>query len=87
MVKLFQIFYTLAILLLFISAEVNAGNVDGISGENSSVKLKRCREIIGMCADKCDDSCCDKNCSAQFLGPLEGKGHCVAKFCVCFFNC
>ncbi|KAL4319776.1 hypothetical protein GQ457_18G004680 [Hibiscus cannabinus] len=87
MVKLFQVFYTLAILLLFISAEVNAGNVDGINGENSSIKLRRCREIIGMCNDKCDDACCDKNCWAQFLGPLEGKGRCVATFCTCFFYC
>ncbi|KAL4320316.1 hypothetical protein GQ457_18G004750 [Hibiscus cannabinus] len=85
--KLFQIFYILAILLLFISAEVNAGNVDGNSGENSLKKLRRCREVIGKCTDECNDDCCDRECWMEFMGPLEGTGHCVSYFCLCYYNC
>ncbi|KAL4318420.1 hypothetical protein GQ457_18G004640 [Hibiscus cannabinus] len=87
MVKLFQVFCTLFILLLFISDEVYAGNVDGNNDKNSSVKIRKCRQVIGPCSDECDDDCCDRICWIEFMGPLEGTGRCIRDVCVCYYNC
>ncbi|XWS52242.1 hypothetical protein CRYUN_Cryun11dG0051000 [Craigia yunnanensis] len=62
-------------------------------GGNSSSKQKRCNVGIGPCSVACNDVCCDQNCAAQFPGPQDGHGLCLAvgpisyNNCLCSFNC